>query len=103
VRAAVLDLVLPVLTILVLAGVAAGIAIGFPQALEIVAAQANAAIASSSETHAPERGSQPAEGKEEENEPFFADDIRTAGATYAFAAGAGAERSAPDASDTRHR
>ena len=104
IRADVLDLVLLVVTILVLTGLAAGIAIGFPQALEIIAAQANAAVVSLPETQEPEQAPAPADGKEEETEPFVADDIRATVAIYAVAAGARpAERSAPDSSDVSAR
>ena len=98
-RADTLDVVLLILTMVVLTGAAAGIVIGFPQALEIIAAQASAA--SAAYVTAPERHAQAASGHEEEvKEPFFADDIRRQGVMYASAAAtaASAGRSDPQPS-----
>jgi hypothetical protein len=98
-RADTLDVVLLILTMVVLTGAAAGIVIGFPQALEIVAAQASAAAVA--DVTAPERHAQAAgEDEEEVKEPFFGDDIRREGVMYASAAAmaAPAGRSEPQQS-----
>ena len=79
------DIVLLIVTIVVLTCAGAGIVIGFPQALEILAGDANAATAIAVEVQAPQRQQQSAEENGELHEPFFADDIREAGYVYAAA------------------
>lgn len=84
-RADYLDFIFLVAAILALAGAASAIVIGFPQALEIVAAQANAAVAPPEDAQPAEAGRQLAGERGEENEPFVADDIRPQGTLYAGA------------------
>lgn len=90
-RADLLDVILLIVAVLLLAGGAAVIVIGFPQALEIVAVQANAAVAPPADAQAAERREQSADEDQDENEPFFADDIRTEGILHAGAASPGPE------------
>jgi len=93
-RPASADIVLLLVTILTLMGVAAGIAIGFPMALEVVATQAHAAMVASPDTGARRRaeekhlwgsdsGEAPEEEIEEHDEPLIVDDIRSEERMYA--------------------
>lgn len=93
------DIVLLLVTTLALMGAAAGIAVGFPCALEIVATQASAHAAVSSDPQTGNARARPPEEIEEEVAPFVADDIRVEGLMHASAGTAGAaDRSAPEAS-----
>ena len=82
-RADTADVVLLLVTILTLMGIAAGIAIGFPLALEIVATHANAATTVFSAPQAREDPVQPEEEIAGEDEPIIVDDVRSAGLMYA--------------------
>ena len=89
------DVVLLLVTILALMSAAAGIAIGFPLALEVVSTQAHAAIAvypapqarSLAVYPAPQAWSrlEPEEESEEYDEPLIVDDVRSEERMYAAA------------------
>jgi hypothetical protein len=90
-RADTADIVLLLVTILTLMGAAAGIAIGFPLALETVAAHANATTAVYPAPQArlahqhQEYSTQPEEEIEEYDEPLIVDDVRSEERMYAAA------------------
>jgi hypothetical protein len=79
------DVLLLLVTVLALLGIAAGIAIRFPWALENATTYADASPAISSGSPAPDQRHQPEDAIEETSEPFIADDIRTEGLMYASA------------------
>ena len=79
------DVLLLLVTMLALLGIAAGIAIRLPWALENTSTYADASPAISSGSPAQDRHHQPEEAIEETSEPFIADDIRTEVLMYASA------------------
>jgi hypothetical protein len=87
-RAAAAEAVMLLVTILGLIGAAAGIAIGFPQALEAVSTHANASIASSLELPGRYRtgpeGTAP-DGEIEVEAPVIVDDVRSGERMHAAA------------------
>jgi hypothetical protein len=91
------DMVLLLVTIVALMALAAGIAIAFPPALELVASQAIASTAVDPACYSQDRRSHLEDENEEEDEPFVADDIRNEGLIPAAAATTGSvDRSAPE-------
>ena len=109
------DIVLLLVTILTLLGIAGGITIGFPLALEAVSVRANAttAVYPAPQARPPHRHQeysldvrqtlQPEEEMGDYDEPLIVDDVRSAERMYAAAqATALPDRSAPQTSTT-HR
>jgi hypothetical protein len=107
------DVVLLLATILALMGAAAGIAIGFPLALEVVSTHAHATMVASADTGADRRAEEgqpaplidaryrpePEEELEDYDDPLIVDDVRSAARMYAAAGFPGSgDRSAPAAS-----
>jgi hypothetical protein len=101
-RAAAADVVPLLVTILGLLGAAAGIAIGFPRALEAVATHANASIASPAELPGSHRAAP--EEETEIEDPLILDDVRSGERMYAAAPAAAlpVDDSAPQPSGTHH-